>query len=90
MNVRLVNMKKRLLLYATILLASCTMFSCSEDEDPDWIITKYIVQKYGDNDIRSWRDTIYNKPEEYIIAEVELFESKSNNSHRYIAEYRKF
>lgn len=83
-------MKKRLLLYTTILFASCCIFSCSEDEEPDWIITKYIVQKYGDNDIYSWRDTIYNKPEEYIIAEVELFESKSNNSHRYIAEYRKF
>ena len=83
-------MKKRLLIYATILLASCSMFSCSEDEDPDWIIIKYIVQKYGDNDIYSWRDTIYNKPEEYVMAEVALFQSKSDNYYRYIAEYRKF
>lgn len=83
-------MKKRLLLYATILLASCSMFSCSEDKDPDWIIHKYIIQRRGNNDIKSWKDTIYNKPEEYIMAEVALFQSNSNSYYRYVAEYRKF
>lgn len=83
-------MKKIFFVITAATIALCSFSSCSEDEDPDWIISKYVVQRYGNNDIRSWRDTIYNKPEEYIIAEVELFESKSNNSHRYIAEYRKF
>ena len=83
-------MKKIFFVITAATIALCSFSSCSEDEDPDWIISMYVVQRYGNNDIRSWRDTIYNKPEEYIIAEVELFESKSNNSHRYIAEYRKF
>ena len=90
MNVISGSMKKIFFVITAATIALCSFSSCSEDEDPDWIISKYVVQRYGNNDIRSWRDTIYNKPEEYIIAEVELFESKSNNSHRYIAEYRKF
>ena len=84
------SMKKIFFVITAATIALCSFSSCSEDEDPDWIISKYVVQRYGNNDIRSWRDTIYNKPEEYIIAEVELFESKSNNILRYIAEYRKF
>ncbi len=87
-------MKKRLLIYATILLASCSMFSCSEDEDPDWIISRYIVSRKSNDPLggilKSWKDTIYNKPEEYVMAEVALFQSKSDNYYRYIAEYRKF
>ena len=86
-------MKKRLLLYATILLASCSMFSCSEDEDPDWIIHKYIIPRNSYDNLgihKSWQDTIYNKPEEYVMAEVALFQSKSDGHYRYVAEYRKF
>ncbi len=87
-------MKKRLLLYATILLASCSMFSCTEDEDPDWIISKYIISRKSNDPLggilKSWKDTIYNKPEEYIMAEVALFQSKSDNYYKYVGEYRKF
>ena len=87
-------MKKRLLLYATILLASCSMFSCTEDEDPDWIISKYIISRKSNDPLggilKSWKDTIYNKPEEYIMAEVSLFQSKSDNYYKYVGEYRKF
>ena len=87
-------MKKRLLLYATILLASCSMFSCTEDEDPDWIISKYIISRKSNDPLggilKSWKDTIYNKPEEYIMAETALFQSKSDNYYKYVGEYRKF
>ena len=87
-------MKKRLLLYATILLASCSMFSCTEDEDPDWIISKYIISRKSNDPLggilKSWKDTIYNKPEEYVMAEVALFQSKSDNYYKYVGEYRKF
>lgn len=87
-------MKKRLLLYVAILLASCSMFSCSEDEDPDWIVHKVIINRKStsaENSIlKNWNDTIYNKPEEYVMAEVALFQSKSDGYYRYVAEYRKF
>lgn len=89
-------MKKRLLLYAAILLASCSMFSCSEDEDPDWIITKriYEVSYSGKMTythlLELWEDTIYNKSEEYIMAETALFRSQTTTNRKYKASYREF
>ena len=75
-------------------LTSFGFFSCSEDEDPNWVIHKIIINRKstsGDNSIlKNWNDTIYNKPEEYVMAEVALFQSKSDNNYRYVAEYRKF
>ena len=89
-------MKKRLLLYATILLASCNLFSCSEEENPDWIITKRIYEasysgKYTYTHLLEWwEDTIYNKNEEYIMAETALFQSKTTMNREYKASYREF
>lgn len=89
-------MKKRLLLYTTILFASCCIFSRSEDDDPDWIITKriYEVSYSGKMTythlLELWEDTIYNKSEEYIMAETALFQSKTTMNREYRASYRKF
>lgn len=86
-------MKKAIFIVASI-ISICSFSSCSEDEDPDWIVHKTIINRKstsGDNSIiKNWNDTIYNKPEEYVMAEVALFQSKSDNYYRYIAEYRKF
>lgn len=81
-------MKKRLLIYVTILLASCTIFSCSEDEDPNWVIHKLMISKSNYEIVKNWNDTIYNKPEEYVMAAVALFKLETNNSFEYDASYR--
>lgn len=87
-------MKKRLLLYAAILLASCSMFSCSEDEDnfSNWIITKreYKIWSTGSTLLRMWNDTIYHNTEEFVIDYCISFESLSNSKYKYKADYREY
>lgn len=87
-------MKKRLLIYATILLASCSMFSCSEDEDnfSNWIITKreYKIWNTGSTLLRMWNDTIYHNTEEFVIDYCISFESLSNSKYNYKADYREY
>lgn len=94
MNVISGSMKKIFFVITAATIALCSFSSCSEDEDPDWIIHKIIINRKstsGDNSIlKNWNDTIYNKPEEYVMAEVALFQSKSDNNYKYVGEYRKF
>lgn len=93
MNVISGSMKKIFFVITAATIALCSFSSCSEDEDPDWIINKAIISKGkwdSGNILDSWSDTIYNKSEEYIMAEVALFKSKTDENYRYAATYRKF
>ena len=87
------NEYKKVIFIATCIISLCGLSSCSKDEDPDWIINKAIISKGkwdSGNILDSWSDTIYNKSEEYIMAEVALFKSKTDENYRYAATYRKF
>ena len=94
MNVISGSMKKIFFVITAATIALCSFSSCSEDEDPDWIVSKYIISRKSNDPLggilKSWKDTIYNKPEEYVMAEVALFQSKSDNYYKYVGEYRKF
>lgn len=89
------NMKKAIFI-ATCIISLCGLSSCSEDEDPDWIITKriYEVSYSGKMTythlLELWEDTIYNKSEEYIMAETALFQSQTTTNRKYKASYREF